>query len=607
MIHFSRIEKKLYLLLCVMLWVYLCFRAFYIPFVHDEAGTYLGVVLSKIFLPPHAIKVANNHILNSALSIITCSLFGNSEFSLRLPNLLFALIYFYFLYKFAWLIKNRYLRWALIITMLTAHYFIEFFALCRGYGISMALLISSLWFLYKYVRDYKLYDMIILLLLLFLAVSANLTLLISEIIILGYLLINVVLLKSTIKKKIFHLSAAFIFGIFPLIIFSKLLFYMNSDGMLFYGSDVGFLEVTVKSLLIAFFDHSNSLLIYLIVFLFILLLISIIFFLIKFSFIETLKSLYFLFFILLLGNVAASLLLNKYFSVNFPEDRVGLYFFPFFFLSLYFILDKFVSNYRVRWLLYMFCIPSLIFPLQFLKDMSIEHLRFWKNDQIPLHFYQKVNSSTDDYLKKYPPVVSAHKLHQLCWYYFKNKYGNDYSTLQSENFPNKDADFLIASKRTFPNMLNDYDSIDYYDYTELYLLKRKTILKRKLIDSITNLSTGGATNNEFFDIWSSEDLSKYKNKSIYFLYKFSINSFGNPFEARTIVSVDDKFNSNLFYDFISLDWLKRDWNGTKNNLINCMMVYHLPENSHRLTTYIWNIKKTTFSVNDGKCYIYVME
>ena len=603
--HFSKIEKKLYIILCIILWVYLCFRAIYIPFVHDEAGTFLGVVQSKIFLPPNAIKVANNHILNSALSIITCSLFGNSEFSLRLPNLLFALIYFYYLYKFAWLIKDIYIRWALIITMLTAHYFLEFFSFCRGYGISMALLIASLWFLYKYTRDFKISNLIILLLLLFLAVSANLTLLISEIIVIGFISLYIILYKSSLKRKLIHAFLLFFFGIFPLILFSKLLFYMKADGMLFYGSNAGFIEVTVKSLLIAFFDNSNFVLIYFIVFLFILLFVSTIFFLFSNSFTETLKSVHFLFFILLSGNVAASILLNKFFGVNFPEDRVGLYLFPFFFISIFFILDKLVSRYSLR-ILYIFCLPSLIFPVQFLKDMSIEHVRFWKNDQIPLHFYQKVVSSTDDYLKKFPPVVSAYRLHQLCWYYFKNKYGNDFSTMQSDDFPNKDADFLIASKNTCPDMFNYYDSIDYYDYNKLYLLKRKVILKRELIDSITNIDTQGATSNEYLSIWSSIDIGKYKNKSIYFLYKFTINSYGSPFEARMIATVDDINKNNLFYEFVSLDWLKKDWDGTHNNFINCMMVYHISEDSYKLTTYIWNLKKTPFSVSKGKCYIYVM-
>jgi len=603
MIYFYKIEKKIYFILCLTLWFYLCLRAIYIPLVHDEAATFFWYINSGKFLPFLSHQDANNHILNSALSVITYTLFGNSQFVLRLPNLLFAFVYFYYIFKLAWLIKKNIVRWGFILTMLTAHYFVEFFAFCRGYGISMALLIASIWYLYTYFRYCKTSYLILNLVLIFFAVSANLTLLITAIIMYCFLLLNLIINKTFHNKRIIHLVLIIIFGILPLALFSNLLFSMKTSGQLYYGSQAGFIEVTVKSLLIAFFDNSSFILICIFIFLFIFLFFSIIFYLFKSSFTETLGSVCFISFILLSGNITASILLNNFLKINYPEDRVGLYLFPFFFICLYFAIDKLIT-YNSFKILYVFCLFSLLFPVHFFKDISLEHARFWKNCQIPYRFYQKVSLSSEDYLKKFPPIVSGYRLHQLCWYYFDNKNGGDCSSMQSNDFPFKDADYLIIPKSNFPDMFTYYDSIDYYDYTKLYLLKRKIILHRELIDSATNINTHGTVNDEFFNIWSADDMSKYKNKSIYFMYTFTINSPKKPFEARIIVTSEDKDKNKLRYDFLSLDWLKKDWNGRKNNFKNCLLVYRLPENSYNLLTYIWNINKSPFSITDGKCYIY---
>ena len=71
--------------LCIF--IYLIIRSIYVPLIHDEAATFFHYIQSSSFIPFHSLNDANNHFLNSLLTYISYTLFGDSEFALRLPNL----------------------------------------------------------------------------------------------------------------------------------------------------------------------------------------------------------------------------------------------------------------------------------------------------------------------------------------------------------------------------------------------------------------------------------------------------------------------------------------------------------------------------------------
>jgi hypothetical protein len=595
-------EKSIYLLLGILLLVYLCLRAFYVPLVHDEAATFFYYIHPNNFIPPLAHSDANNHILNSALASLTYDLLGNSELVLRLPNLLFAVVYLYFCYRIATLLKHTIIRWSFILTMLGAHYFIEFFAYCRGYGMSMALILSALWFLIAYMRNNKTKYLITVLLLLLLAVLANLTLLISGMIVMAYLLVQQLFFKASYKKKALHVLLIIIIGIAPSFILTKLLFFMKESGMLYYGESTGFIDATVNSLIKAFTGFSGIITVYFIGVLFIIMLFLLFLNFWKHKFPEVIKSVPLIFIILIIGNAVAAILLNKFFGVNFPEDRVGLYYFPFFSCAFYFILDDALLLNAKKYILSL-CIPFFFFPLHFLTEMNISHAGFWKDDQVPLKFYQKVTSSSGKYFKKLPPIVSGYRLWHLDWYYYNYRDGGNKSILNMDDYPCRDADFVIAPRHLIPGLLKDYDSAGFYKPSNLYLLERKHNLTKEIIDSVTNVHTPGIINDEYFSIWGMNARSLI-NRSVYIGFNFTFNSPAKPFESRIVVSTNDKEKNILQYQYIQLDWLKKQWKGEKDNLMNNILVYHLPENADTLAVYFWNIRRKDFSISNGKCFVY---
>ncbi|MGZ4054456.1 MAG: glycosyltransferase family 39 protein [Bacteroidia bacterium] len=99
----------------------------------------------------HKHPYSNNHLLNSLFIKYSEKLFGTSEFSLRLPNLLMLLVFFTYLFL---LLKkcNRILGVSIFILICTNVYLIDFFGLARGYGISIGFMVMSL---YHFIESFK--------------------------------------------------------------------------------------------------------------------------------------------------------------------------------------------------------------------------------------------------------------------------------------------------------------------------------------------------------------------------------------------------------------------------------------------------------------------
>ena len=164
------------LLVYLALFIYAFLRSYYLSFTHDESLSF------SIFNDVATISTttANNHILNTFLMWISSFILGNSEWALRLPNVLAFGVYLSACYLL--LIKDK-SNWLLIIgssLLLLNPFSIEFFALARGYGISLGCMMVSLYFLlnncfhytsfHEFIKAYKR-----TLLFAFLAVLANLS------------------------------------------------------------------------------------------------------------------------------------------------------------------------------------------------------------------------------------------------------------------------------------------------------------------------------------------------------------------------------------------------------------------------------------------------
>jgi hypothetical protein len=594
-------RRLLYILFCLFLWAYLCIRAISIPLVNDEVLTFFYYINPGNFLPFLAHWDANNHFLNSFLSWISFKTFGNSEFTLRLPNLLFALVYFYFIYRIGSLIKHPFLKWSFLFILPAAHYYLEFFALCRGYGMSIALITAGVWFLFKYFKNNRKIDLVIHLFFLVLAISSNLNLIISFIAIIGLLFLNLFLQRSSVIEKILRSLLVISLGILPVLFFVKYLFVSKTKGLLYTGGSSGFLHDTLKGVTDLLLGNSSTFIIAAIV---LFSMITIVYGVntYKLSLRETLQRPSTLFFILIIANVSASLFLNQFLGMNFTPGRAALFYFLFFTGYLFFVLDDFLKKKKYPFMIGL-CLPLFIFPINFFIKMNTSYVDYWKNEQIPMHFYKTAHQFSSDSLQNFPPLISCTQTMKMCWNYCNYTNNGNFSMISCDDFPSKYADFIIAAEIDLPDLSANYDSIDFYDVSKIYLLKRKTQLIHQKIYERTGINTTGIISDEFFNIWQGK-ADSLVGKSIYCKFDFNLLSSDKPFDAQLVVTVQDSSNNNLKYESLDLSWLRRQWNGKPHNFVNSIFIHDIPRGSSIIKIYIWNIKKAPFSISDGSCYIY---
>tara|TARA_B100000902_G_C27299151_1_gene911764 strand:- start:102 stop:1361 length:1260 start_codon:yes stop_codon:yes gene_type:complete len=122
------------------------------PFTYDEAQTYLEYVRHKDFIK---FAIANNHPFNSALMIVF-SYIGSSPFILRLPNLIFGLVYLSCSYNLSKKTINPIISY-LIFGF--SPYAFEFLTLARGYGLAYVLIFLGI--AYYYYFDWNKYSIIV--------------------------------------------------------------------------------------------------------------------------------------------------------------------------------------------------------------------------------------------------------------------------------------------------------------------------------------------------------------------------------------------------------------------------------------------------------------
>ena len=109
----------------------------------DEATTFIDFAHTWDILPGQGRWVANNHFLNTFLVAVSAQLFGISEWVLRLPNVLAFLLFARYVFLWGVEIKGTLAKILFPITIYASLFIIEFFALARGYGLSMAFLLAG--------------------------------------------------------------------------------------------------------------------------------------------------------------------------------------------------------------------------------------------------------------------------------------------------------------------------------------------------------------------------------------------------------------------------------------------------------------------------------
>ncbi len=248
--------------------LFLCYtatKAYLLSITWDEAYSFTEYVRRGMSYPTKFESMsANNHLLLTWMDVLLVKCFGLNELVLRIPALLAHLIFLFFSAKLLMHFHNRWLILSGFLIINLNPYLLDFFSLARGYGLSIGLMMGSIYYLFVFQKEFKNKHALNAMLFGSLSVLANYVLL-------NYFLglfacifiINVLRIinagGSGSKKISFWKSSWAVITVFLLLLILVLpiAFGLRTAGALYFGAENGFWSDTVRTIVDRWFYELN--------------------------------------------------------------------------------------------------------------------------------------------------------------------------------------------------------------------------------------------------------------------------------------------------------------------------------------------------------------
>lgn len=581
----DRLFNHLYFVVCAKIFVLIALRAFFLPINHDEASTFFFYVQSNNYLPYKAHVYTNNHVLNSALANICYHLAGSHRFVLRLPNLLSFLVLCFGVFRFFRFLHSRSSKVMLAVFFILTFNFLDFFEMCRGYGLSMAFLLCGLALLQDYFSDKKFRQLLLASLCLQLALAANLT-----------LVIVLVLLAAALF--VFQLRHRLLFRFNNLVLqalnagllayWIKFSFFYRKKGVLDSGAGDDYWLVSFRSLMSFIYGTDYLWMQLLVIVLSATLLIwGLVTFFKKFG-IDKLFDPRWFYLIQLSALVTVFYLLKQFMKVNYPEDRTGLFFYLFFALSLTFFADT-LPALVTRLSAGLFAAASLAF---FVWSYDLQSFTSYFYHVMPKKIYSRLEQ---EFLKDQQIfTVGGHRNREMNYTFANYRGGSMLNLMDSPGEMHMNCDYYYALKVEEPWYRHFYEEIEQDERWGRVLLRRKQKIQRRDIEGLSRGQQHYAGNAEFHEFlrFDSSALSSQNCIEAEIVMKF--NKVPKPFNAFLVFSLDDANKSALQYKPAILYWIADDLNGQTRRLR--LTSAAIPSGFKQGVVYLWNIDKKEIDI-----------
>jgi hypothetical protein len=135
---------------------YLITKSLVMQITCDEAYTVEILAKQPVWdLISYKSSYTNNHILNTLLVKFLFFVFNSIDHSLaRVPNIAAFILYFYYCFRFSQrYIVDNWLSLMFLSVMCCNPYLLDFFALIRGYGLSIGLMMASIYYAARFLLD----------------------------------------------------------------------------------------------------------------------------------------------------------------------------------------------------------------------------------------------------------------------------------------------------------------------------------------------------------------------------------------------------------------------------------------------------------------------
>lgn len=459
----------------LFVFIYVCVKASATSFTHDESLSYLLITGKE----SNYADTANHHLLNTWLMKICYHLFGNSEFSLRLPNILAFILFSIGVFN---IVKNsnKPLLISIGIVAITYNpYLIDFFCLARGYGLALGFSILGISYLLqdqlhlswnKYLRR-----TFIILSLIYLSVLSNLVFLNLNLAIIIVLVIDYYYVSRQLKSTRKSLLTFICISITNLVLLYPLLqrlFFLKYKGELYFGGQDGFIDNTLiilihRSIYVSYYGELFwQILLKLIIIVFLLGTLS----LFKYRTFTPLKKIT----LILLLLISASVIQFHIFDALFPMERTSLMFIPLFGIFLFFLFKSTMNQKYITFLkkpsYFLSGLLSVVIVLHFVLNMQIQAPLEFRYDNLTKSVVTQIEQTSDaknitlTYEWIFDPAIQ---------YYFDRFNISNIST-NGRNGILFTSDFIYCTNNMVDSVYNtgNYEIILESNYSNTYLLKK---------------------------------------------------------------------------------------------------------------------------------------
>ncbi len=621
----------------VFLITYTALRAYFMSITFDESATYINYVRKGfIGFKDYNIHGTNNHLLNTWLMELFIKIFGLHIFTLRLPNVLFHALYLIYSAKLVRNLSSKMMVVGAFLIINLNPFLLDFFSIARGCGISMGLMMASLYYAYKFIEGKGTYiSAFISIVLATLAVFAHFILL-NYLLILSTFLVLINLLNvikdNTLSLKLkgpVLLWNSIIIG-FPLVTLFYIIptmLHLKENDLTYFGVSGSFWHNVVDKLnmqMLSDFPFLDFMTVIFSVFTGLVLIAS---FSMIIESLITKKSILkdsfmsFIFYVILLCFVA-NYLQKELMNILYPTGRYALNYFPMFSLLLIFLFERLYTNFGILFKR-IFAGIALFFVVNFLTAVNFKHTHDWDSEADTKDMIEYLKLSK----KQIPPekfnlnIGVSFQLYTDIDFY-KCFYHLDWlnaTCIESAWYPLNDYFYIERKDTTFLSHIK-YKILKEYPITNTLLISNEEQWKTKELyhdkNNFDNLernnshpsitmqnSYSGKYSSKLTEKWAyspgldyviDDTLIKYKNVSITIkamVYTSSIHS-----DAILIFSIQDGQQIKNYFNVNIEDFVRKP-----NEWTPVYFTVLLPKDAkkgERILSYFWNICQHDVYIDD---------
>lgn len=581
-------ERRAFLLLTALAFVYVVLRAFLVPLTHDEARTFFVYTLSGRFLPFLSHWDAGNHLLCTALGWLSYEAFGMAPWSLRLFSALSFLLYAWYAWRWSALVREPVVRLSLGATLLLSPVLIEFFSVYRGYGMAMAFLLMALYHTAALIRDGGRSHLFPALLGWLFAALSMLSLMILWCAAVGLLALDLVINKRPARQRVAGSVLWLAFGIVPLVGLSRYAGELKEQGLLYFGTEDGLYRGTLRSLAVEFFGTDVNWVLVPIALIMLALFAAVCWLLFR-SAADGWRSNVVVLAALFLAELVGRLVLGEGFGVLYPSGRTALHWLPLAVLLFAFAVDGLVVRKAVwQWM----ALVLLILPVRTLTTLNLTYVRSWPEEAISANIYDMV--ARLQRAAPRPLLVDGYRQMPPQWDHERLWQRPGLPLLSSHGFPQADCDLLLIDT-TYFTAPPGFRTIATSATGRQVLKQRNVPLQLALMNDSVLAPT--SLNDEFHGLWEPNARELVAQELVLEL-ELDLRSNARCLETLLVIEVDGLDGEHLHYDQIELRTLQREWAGDTLHIMRRLPI--LPGNAKRVACYLWNQRRQNLDLAYGR-------